>query len=1016
VFVADGLRNGFTAGVQREQLHGQRIFRNYKSCTDAMEQVGRATQARIDSGKTLCLGEWARVHETLRQEVQEFYCFPLGAVPKPLEPTEVRPASDHTRTGLNAATDMSRLKHALTAHQDVAWMLKTGYFMYVTDVEAAFPMLPLAPWLWWFMLFRACLPGNSRQAMLCMHTHGDFGTRGMPGCFYIFFVRVVIPMARCEMIISLPLAIYVDDCAMCGPAKIELDGEMAELQAWCQRVCGVAFKAIKDKAGARCQLYVGFWWDSLQRTRTLEEHKLVGYVAEFLAFAEGKRTVSLHDLRSLAGKAQRAVLTLPPGAGCLLVNFFLLMSGLTLPWQKRRIPKAAKVDARFLAMLLRLNLGRGYFSYDQFGRAHMVLSDASRAARYAGGGYVSASGAYRFWQYGSSAAHQPIDYLEGDTCLVAVDDLGHTWQGCMVPFGIDNMSFQRSEAKGRSRAPRLNDLLKGLFVMQIQGGFILDSFWLSSEDNLLADDLSRDREADFLRHAYATGFWHAGVTPVRHLACGARRTLSQQERPDALHALRQLLDTYSSNADKDGPTGGPRFADSVPHARCALTEGLPGELETWLNEVLDHRFAASSWRTINGGMNKWRAVAAKHGWPALIESDDPRRGGKMVAFLHALCADTQLTWGSILNYTWGMRTFHRLQHKADPALGVDHWDMLEQAVKVLTHVPAEPRKEIPLTVLRAILEALDPSVFREAQFGFFLLIMLYTFSRSECPCPKTFDGAENFDVRQHWCVGDIRFEITVGRRGFRVRFKMVKQDGRVQRPAANGPDPGEKGDWSFVGDVEEDLFSPVRWYHRLLQLWPASRPSGEPFFLDKDMRRPYTYSAALADMAMMLQRVGCSDSYGIHSLRVSGYNWSKRGSGEDITVAHGLWKSHAHNRYSRWGMNEILDIPRNMFLEHPDQLAVPAPRQEERPAGRPPLMTRQGAMREPGGGPSVDSSGGSSADSDGAPPRMCDGEVAAQLVADAAQRAHRRAEAHRAAQQAARGAPVVRTTRVTRRP
>ena len=100
VFVADGLRHGFTAGVQRVELHGQRVFKNYKSAVVAMEQVGRATQARLDSGKSICLGEWSRVNSRLREEVKEFYIFPLGAVPKPLEPTEVRPASDHTRTGL----------------------------------------------------------------------------------------------------------------------------------------------------------------------------------------------------------------------------------------------------------------------------------------------------------------------------------------------------------------------------------------------------------------------------------------------------------------------------------------------------------------------------------------------------------------------------------------------------------------------------------------------------------------------------------------------------------------------------------------------------------------------------------------------------------------------------------------------------------------------------------------------------------------------------------------------------
>ena len=127
--------------------------------------------------------------------------FPLGAVPKPLEPTEMRPASDHTKTGLNHASDMSFLKHSLTAHKDVAWLLRTGYFMYVSDVEAAFTVLPLAPWLWWFFLFRVQLPGRGKRTQLCMHLTGDFGTRGMPGCFYIFYAKVVLPMARSELVV-----------------------------------------------------------------------------------------------------------------------------------------------------------------------------------------------------------------------------------------------------------------------------------------------------------------------------------------------------------------------------------------------------------------------------------------------------------------------------------------------------------------------------------------------------------------------------------------------------------------------------------------------------------------------------------------------------------------------------------------------------------------------------------------------------------------------------------------------
>ena len=55
VFVANGLRHGFEAGVQRHLLRGQRVFKNYKSAVEAMPQVARATQKRIDSGKTLML-------------------------------------------------------------------------------------------------------------------------------------------------------------------------------------------------------------------------------------------------------------------------------------------------------------------------------------------------------------------------------------------------------------------------------------------------------------------------------------------------------------------------------------------------------------------------------------------------------------------------------------------------------------------------------------------------------------------------------------------------------------------------------------------------------------------------------------------------------------------------------------------------------------------------------------------------------------------------------------------------
>ena len=932
VFVANGLRWGFDAGVQRGRLKGKRVWRNYKSAVDAMDRVARATQKRVDGGKTLCLGDWVDLRGSLYDEISDFYCFPLGAVAKPLEPTEVRPASDHTKTGLNAATVLGILRHAITAAKDVAWMLKTGYFMYVSDVEAAFPMLPLAPWLWWFMLHRVVLPSNRGRDTLCMHTFGDFGTRGMPGTFYIFYVKVVVQMARSEMIISLPLAVYVDDNALIGPFEHQTNAQMRSFQEWAERVAGVSSKVLKDRRAAQRNLYVGFWWDSLARTRTLEEQKLASYVRELLDFST-RRVATLHELRSLAGKAQRAVMTFPPGAACLLTNFFLLMAGLMLPWQSRRTTASSRFDARFVAELLRLNLGRGYFSYDQFQWGLGVRSDACKSSGYvaadqskvpafAGAGYVSQCGRYRFWRYGRAASRQLIDVLEGDAVVLAVEDLCDSWRRQMIPFGIDNMAFQRSEARGRSRATRLNDLLKTLFVLQIRYDFVLSSYWLASEANGLADDLSRDRESAFLASVFSSGFLAPGASLRRHPESGAVRTF-EADRPDAMHVLRSLLAEYPTTTLRDGAlrlrgAGGAwrglsSFASTVPRGRATLTQGLPAHLLGRVEALLDNRLSASSWRTIQTGLKHWRDVADTHMWDVLIEADDPERGAKLVALVLHLLDDTDLVWSSIASYVWGVRNWQQLQHQPDPVLGVDGWDKFTQACAVVAHVPAEPRAQIPLEVIKAILDDQDSSDFEDCQFAFFILTLLFTFSRSECPCPKNFTGDDSWDDDKHWQVRDIQMEVDGPNRSkyFKVNFKSIKQDARNERSTAVR-DGDRVVDWSYVGDVPDTVFSMVTWYLALIRLHGCARVKTDPFFLSRCRAKPYTYKAAMADLKTRLARVGVTEKYGLHSFRVAGYNLSKHANGTELTVAHGLWQSEGHERYERFPLTARLAIPANM--------------------------------------------------------------------------------------------------------
>jgi hypothetical protein len=187
-----------------------------------------------------------------------------------------------------------------------------------------------------------------------------------------------------------------------------------------------------------------------------------------LAFSM-RKTLSLRERQTVAGRMQRAVLTMPPGASCLLATIFLVMTGLSVAWQKRRTTRHERKDYRYFYDVLRANYGRGYYTTDRFQEGPTVFSDASRSRKYSGGGWCSSWGPFDYWSYGTAAARKPIDFLEGDTMICSVETQGPTWAHKLVQYKMDNQSFQRSAVKGWSRAERLNLLLKRLFILQIVG-------------------------------------------------------------------------------------------------------------------------------------------------------------------------------------------------------------------------------------------------------------------------------------------------------------------------------------------------------------------------------------------------------------------------------------------------------------------------------------------------------------------------------------------------------------------
>ena len=89
----------------------------------------RASGARLTRNQYFVpLGEW---HSGV-VPFDDYTVFAMGAVPKSIDGVvidEMRPTSDHTASGLNAATDMSFLRHSVTSYRDVARFLRPGYLL-----------------------------------------------------------------------------------------------------------------------------------------------------------------------------------------------------------------------------------------------------------------------------------------------------------------------------------------------------------------------------------------------------------------------------------------------------------------------------------------------------------------------------------------------------------------------------------------------------------------------------------------------------------------------------------------------------------------------------------------------------------------------------------------------------------------------------------------------------------------------------------------------------------------------
>jgi len=282
----------------------------------------------------------------------------------------------------------------------------------------------------------------------------------------------------------------------------------------------------------------------------------------------------------------------------------------------------------------------------------------------------------------------------------------------------------------------------------------------------------------------------------------------------------------------------------------------------------------------------------------------------MAAFaLHM--AHKGLKYGTIQGYIWCLCEHHIQQQgiHCNPLDNVVDWSRYMSALEVQAFVDSttEPTKMVPFQLFIRTLAVLNTGIFEDVTLGVVLLMMYYTMSRSETPVPKSKSGDNRFDPTKHMRRRDVRL---VDDMYVEWGFGAIKQDRRSKRTRK---DPDQR-EWKPVGEAT-GILSMRYWtdqylvHGKRLKLW--SNPD-DPLFVHAD-RSVLTYRELMDSFRAAMERVdGVSPAeaaqYGLHGMRVLGYNCWRAANGEDVAKLQGGWGSDVHRMYGRDTLDKILSF------------------------------------------------------------------------------------------------------------
>ena len=484
----------------------------------------------------------------------------LKVVPRGLkeEPTKFRPISEGNRPfgdsvndgipraehiHLTRTRDMDRcIQRCMTEHGEV-WIAKA-------DVKAAYRTMPVRPEDWQ-------LQGIKWNGEYYIDMRMSFGCRSSVDQWLRFSDAMAWAMER----MGEHAPHYVDDFIFIAGSKQKCQEQVDKFDFLCES-WGVEKKVQQDCGPAQIITVLGIQYNTIAMTRKIDPGRIQA-LAELVQEVQG--TNHRAEWEKLTGILWYVIRCVPVGTPFLqsIMETTLRARAAGKPAMPSRSAKdALKWWADALAIIAQEDVpwhGESLIKKRRI-KVHKAMGDAG--SEWGMGGhddkqYYKAKWTNELWDSVQRKKGPSSLHMEALQLLVMTRILGSAWKGSTVAIELDSLGLKNTVGKGRHRDRKINDILKELFLLQVQHDFVIEPMWVRRCHNEAADALSKDDMDRFWKNVM--GNRTQLVITDEHLKApdgsirrGQTKTNLQKVRPHTIHKkVGAMRRTQKERADWD---------------------------------------------------------------------------------------------------------------------------------------------------------------------------------------------------------------------------------------------------------------------------------------------------------------------------------------------------------------------------------------------------------------------------------------------------------------------------------